>query len=192
MASDLSDKCRTSKHGSISRHDDVPIDLTWPAVDRAWWGHESRGRARAHETKVVWCTGVGAPTLPTVIASLSSAVHVLIVDDDESLRRALARAIRRAGHDVESYASVEALMAHGVPARDACLVLDLELPGTGGANFKRMLVASGHDMPTVFITAWDAVEARDALAGLVPSPILHKPFQNEALLDAIGRACRHA
>jgi len=119
-------------------------------------------------------------------------LQIFIVDDDDSLRRALARTVRRAGHDVESFPSVEALLARGVPRGDACLVLDLDLPGAGGADLKRMLVASGHDLPTIFITAWDADEALDALDGLASIPILHKPFPNEALLDAIGQACRPA
>lgn len=119
-------------------------------------------------------------------------LQIFIVDDDDSLRRALARTVRRAGHDVESFPSVEALLARGVPRGDACLVLDLDLPGAGGADLKRMLVASGHDLPTIFITAWDADEALDALDGLASIPILHKPFPNDALLDAIGQACRIA
>lgn len=130
------------------------------------------------------CAGCRLPGPPVV--------HILIVDDDDSLRRALARTVRRAGHDVESFASAEALIAHGLPAADACLVLDMDLPGQGGADLKRMLVESGHDLPTIFITAWDIDEAREALAGIAPSTVLHKPFQNEALLDAIGQACRHA
>ena len=54
-------------------------------------------------------------------------MQVLLVDDDESLRRALARTIRLAGIDVEAFESVEALLARGVPERDACLVLDVDL-----------------------------------------------------------------
>jgi FixJ family two-component response regulator len=145
-----------------------------------------------HTTKVVWRDDPPRPRLPASQASRPPVVQILIVDDDDSLRRALARTVRRAGHEVESFGSVEALMAHGLPSVDTCLVLDLDLPGRGGADFKRMLVESGQDLPTIFITAWDADEARDELAGIAPSTILHKPFQNEALLDAIGQACRHA
>jgi DNA-binding NtrC family response regulator len=57
---------------------------------------------------------------------------VLLVDDDDSLRRALVRTLRLDGFDVTGYASVEALLAAGVPEGDACLVLDVNMPGIDG------------------------------------------------------------
>jgi len=113
---------------------------------------------------------------------------VLIVDDDESLRRALARTVRIAGFEVESFGSIEALLARGVPERDACLVLDVDLPGVGGIEFKRTLTEAGRDLPTIFITALEAAEVSEPLAALAPVAVLYKPFDKAALLEAIGRA----
>jgi FixJ family two-component response regulator len=115
---------------------------------------------------------------------------VLLVDDDDSLRRALARVIRLAGFEVDGYRSVEALLAHGVPERDACLVLDVDLPGIGGIEFKRTLAAAGRDLPTIFITALEPREVGEPLAALAPVAVLYKPFNKEDLLEAIGRAGR--
>ena len=112
---------------------------------------------------------------------------MLLVDDDSSLRRALARAIRLAGFDVEAFQSVEGLLARGVPERDACLVLDVDLPGIGGIEFKRTLAAAGRDLPTIFITALEPVEVDESLANLAPVAVLYKPFDKEDLLKAIGR-----
>ena len=114
---------------------------------------------------------------------------MLLVDDDDSLRRALARTIRLAGFEVEAFPSVEALLARGVPERDACLVLDLDLPGIGGIELKRTLVNSGRDLPTIFITALEPAEVSGPLAALAPVAVLYKPFNKEDLLEAIGRAC---
>lgn len=113
---------------------------------------------------------------------------MLIVDDDESLRRALVRTVRLAGFEVESFQSVEALLAHGVPERDACLVLDVDLPGTGGIEFKRTLAEAGRDLPTIFITALEPAEVGEPLAAFAPLAVLYKPFDKAALLEAIGRA----
>ena len=113
---------------------------------------------------------------------------MLLVDDDESLRRALARAIRLAGFEVDAYRSVEALLAHGVPERDACLVLDVDLAGIGGVELKRTLAEAGRDLPTIFITALEPAEVGEPLAALAPLAVLYKPFDKEALLEAIGRA----
>jgi len=114
-------------------------------------------------------------------------MHVLLVDDDASLRRALARAIRLAGFEVDAFQSVEALIAHGVPERDACLVLDVDLPGIGGIEFKRTLAAAGRDLPTIFITALEPAEVGKSLADVAPVAVLYKPFNKEDLLEAIGR-----
>jgi len=124
-----------------------------------------------------------------VLAPRPAKLHVLLVDDDDSLRRALARSIRLAGFEVEAFRSVEALLAHGIPECHACLVLDVDLPGIGGIDFKRTLVEAGRDLPTVFITALAPTEVGAALAALEPLAVLYKPFSKEDLLAAIGRAC---
>jgi FixJ family two-component response regulator len=115
-------------------------------------------------------------------------LHVLLVDDDDSLRRALARSIRLAGFEVEAFRSVEALLAHGVPERDACLVLDVDLPGIGGVELKKTLAAAGRDLPTIFITALEPAQVGAPLAALAPLAVLYKPFDKKDLLEAIGRA----
>jgi FixJ family two-component response regulator len=114
---------------------------------------------------------------------------VLLVDDDNSLRKALARTIRVAGFEVHGYASVEALLEAGVPQHDACLVLDVDLPGQGGLAFKRMLRDVGRDLPTIFITALEPERVSESLAALDPVAVLYKPFSNDDLLGAIDR-CR--
>jgi FixJ family two-component response regulator len=123
-----------------------------------------------------------------VLAPRITELHVLLVDDDESLRRALARTIKMAGFEVEAFASVEALLARGVPERDACLVLDVDLPGISGIELKRTLIAARRDLPTVFITALPPAEVSEPLAALAPLAVLYKPFNKEDLLAAIGRA----
>jgi len=115
-------------------------------------------------------------------------LHVFLVDDDDSLRRALERTIRLRGFEVEAFRSVEALLAHGVPEQGACLVLDVDLPGIGGVELKRTLAAAGRDLPTIFITALEPAEVGAALAALGPVAVLYKPFDKDDLLAAIGRA----
>lgn len=115
--------------------------------------------------------------------------HVLLVDDDDSLRRALARTIRLAGFEIETFESVEALLAQGVPEEHACLVLDVDLPGIGGIEFRRTLADAGRDVPTIFITGLEPADVTESLAALAPVAVLYKPFNKDDLLAAIGRAC---
>jgi FixJ family two-component response regulator len=111
---------------------------------------------------------------------------VLLVESDASLRRALARSMRLAGFEVEPFASVETLLASGVE-EGACLVLDVDMPGIGGIEFKRALIASGRDQPTIFMTAAGRDELDAQLARLDPVAVLHKPFGKEDLLEALRR-----
>lgn len=114
--------------------------------------------------------------------------RIVLVDDDESLRRALARTMRVAGYAVESYGTADELVQAGVGCAGACLVLDISLPGTSGADFRRALSAAGQEPPTVFITALDRIDAQAALGKLAPFTVLYKPFRNEELLAAIQGA----
>src|SRR5512134_343035 len=124
----------------------------------------------------------GTANTRAVFAPRTRGWQVLLVDDDDSLRRALARTIKRAGFEVGAYASVESLLAEGVPERDACLVLDVDLPGIGGVELTRTLAGAGRDLPTIFITALDPGEVGESLAALGPVAVLYKPFANEDLL----------
>jgi FixJ family two-component response regulator len=117
-------------------------------------------------------------------------LHVLLVDDDASMRRALARAIGLAGFEVEAFAAAEPLIARGIHPDDACLVLDIDLPGIDGIECKRRLDAAGRHLPTVFVTALMAADVGASLARLEPTAVLYKPFNKDDLLEAIGRACR--
>jgi len=112
---------------------------------------------------------------------------IVLVDDDDSLRRALARTLRLAGYDVQAFRSAEDAAAAHPSWASACLVLDVDLPGMDGIAYRRALAGAGAEPPTIFITALD----RDDMKGRLhePAVVLHKPFRNDELLLAIDRAC---
>jgi FixJ family two-component response regulator len=115
--------------------------------------------------------------------------RILLIDNDASLRRALARLMRLAGFEVESFASVEALLESGsLDHHEGCLVLDVDMPGAGGIEFKQALVEAGRDRPTVFITASEREGLDAQLARLHPVAVLRKPFTKEDLLEALDLA----
>jgi FixJ family two-component response regulator len=96
--------------------------------------------------------------------------------------------MRLAGFKVEPFASVEALLAFGAVEQAACLVLDVDMPSIGTIDFKRALIASGRDRPTIFMTASEREGLEALLARLHPVAVLHKPFSKDDLLDALRRA----
>ena len=114
--------------------------------------------------------------------------RILVVDDDASVCRALARLLRSYGYAVETFASAADLLASGPPADALCLVTDVRMPGMGGVELCEQLHAAGRDLPTVFVTA----HGTDGLRSLVleNAPILQKPVAAEQLLAAIASVTR--
>ncbi len=111
--------------------------------------------------------------------------RVVVVDDDDSVRRALERLLRSAGYDVELFGSYRAFVERGEYDRADCLVLDVRMPGQSGLDVQHLLISAGHDVPIVFITGHgDLPMAVQALkAGAVD--ILAKPFDDGIFLKAV-------
>jgi FixJ family two-component response regulator len=119
-------------------------------------------------------------------------VIVAVVEDDPSVRTALRRLLQAAGHQVHPFASAEAFSRRPGQDRPACLVLDVQLPGASGLDLARSLAAAGCPPPVVFITGHaDQAAAARALAHDA-ADVLLKPFDGQALVDAVSRAAvRH-
>ncbi len=118
------------------------------------------------------------------------AGRILVVDDDASVCRALARLLRSYGHEVETFGSAAEVLAAGPPADALCLVTDVRMPGMGGVELCEQLHAAGRDLPTVFVTAHGTEGLRSVV--LQDAPILQKPVSAEQLLAAIESVTRKA
>ncbi len=113
---------------------------------------------------------------------------VAIVDDDTSLRRALARLLRSAGLEVALYASAEEFLeSRSSGALPACLVLDIHLTGMSGLDLLSRLRETGNHLPVLLITAHDDVQTREQAAKLGCAAYLRKPLNPSKLLQEISR-----
>jgi FixJ family two-component response regulator len=115
---------------------------------------------------------------------------ISVIDDDESVRRALRRLIRSAGFDVETFRSAEDFLASGEGYAPACLILDVRMPGMSGLELQRRLATSGRHIPIVFITAHEDEPARRATLDAGAVGFLQKPFDDLALLEAVAKALK--
>ena len=105
---------------------------------------------------------------------------LVVVEDDDHVRRALTRLLCSRGYSVRAFESAEAWLAHICPADG--VIMDINLPGMSGLELDERLKREGRAFPTVFITALDD-------PGPAPSRvILQKPVEAQALLDAIDHA----
>ncbi len=119
---------------------------------------------------------------------MKGAAIVFLVDDDASVRKALARLLKSNGFQVETFASAEEFLKYQRPDASGCLVLDLHMPGVNGLELQRRLNQAGAGLPIIFITGHgdipSSVEAMKAGA----ADFLPKPFDNAGLLNAVRQA----
>jgi FixJ family two-component response regulator len=113
---------------------------------------------------------------------------VYVVDDDETVRRSLARLVRSVGLRVETFPSAQAFLDHKGGDRPCCLVLDVRLPGLSGLELQTAMGQAQRTMPIIFITGRGNVRmsVRAMKGGALD--FLQKPFDGQDLLDAIQRA----
>jgi len=122
------------------------------------------------------------------MASQTNTRIVAIVDDDESVRRALEGLLKAVGLRALGFASAEEFLNSGEQNNTACLVTDIRMPGMSGLDLQARLNSQNLRIPTIFITAHgDANMRMQALrAGAVE--FLAKPFNDDVLLEHVRAA----
>ena len=113
---------------------------------------------------------------------------VFVVDDDDSMRRALSNLTQSVGLLAETFASASNFLAVKLPDAPCCLILDIRLPGLSGLDFQAKLASAKIEVPIIFITAHGDIpmSVRAMKAGAIE--FLTKPFRDQDLLDAIQAA----
>jgi FixJ family two-component response regulator len=113
---------------------------------------------------------------------------VFVVEDDPSVREALASLIRSAGWNVEVFVSAHEFLATVRADAPSCLVLDVGLPGLSGLDLQARMAELRNELPIVFITGHGNIpmSVRAMKAGAVE--FLTKPFHEQDLLDGIQLA----
>ncbi len=113
---------------------------------------------------------------------------VTLVDDDDAVRDSLALLLNFRGYRTRSYDSAEACLKAWRPDWRGCLLLDLHMSGMDGLALQQALLQCGSTLPIVFLTGHgDLAHARAALrSGAVD--FLEKPYEEAALLKAVGEA----
>ena len=110
---------------------------------------------------------------------------VYLIDDDESVRRALQRLLRSAGLDVRAFASAEEFLESGNLDLRACIVLDIRMPGLTGFDVQEKLASMGIRIPVITVSAFDDAETRERARKLGAVAFFRKPVDGQALIDAI-------
>ena len=113
---------------------------------------------------------------------------VFVVDDDPSVRTAVKRLLASVGLACETFQNAAEFLTRAERGVSGCLVLDVRMPGASGLDLQRVLNQAGTDLPIIFVTAHADVPltVRAMKAGALE--VLTKPFDDQALLDAVYHA----
>jgi FixJ family two-component response regulator len=110
---------------------------------------------------------------------------VVVVDDDDSLRRSVENLLDSVGMRVRTFASGEDLLRADVLGEAGCLVLDLRLEGMTGLDVMAHLSAAGQAVPVVMLTAHGDEEVRQQALKAGARAFLAKPFRPDELVPII-------
>ncbi|SDH63297.1 MULTISPECIES: response regulator transcription factor [Bradyrhizobium] len=117
---------------------------------------------------------------------------VYIVDDDPALLGSLERTFRAAGLTAGltavSYQTASAFLDAAPDLSEGCLLLDIIMPEMDGLELQERLNSLGFNMPVIVMTAWGDVETAVQAMKSGAVDFIEKPFNDEALLDAINAA----
>jgi len=113
---------------------------------------------------------------------------IAIVDDDESLQRALQDLIESDGLSTLCLGSAEQFLESEARHKAACLIVDIRMPGMSGLDLQAKLKAEGCRIPIIFITAHGDSEMRTLAMGEGAVEFLTKPFSDAVLLEVVHAA----
>jgi len=120
-----------------------------------------------------------------------SRPHILVVEDDESLRRVTQVQLEQAGYEVATAASGDQALAILARAPQDLVITDLRMPGLGGMQLLRRIKAEYPEVIVIVVTAFGTIESAVEAMKLGAYDYLTKPVHADALRLIVGRALEH-
>ena len=116
--------------------------------------------------------------------------QIYVVDDDESVCRALSVLLGTYGFTVGTFPSAEDFFSAVPDNFPGCLILDIRMPGMDGWEALKHLIASGSRRPVIIISADKAVGFNEKALKAGASGFLQKPINDQELVDLINTAVK--
>jgi FixJ family two-component response regulator len=119
------------------------------------------------------------------------AAHMIsIVDDDSIVREAVGDLVQSLGYQAATFQSAEDFLESGCVSETSCLITDLQMPGLNGLDLQSQLMADGHRLPVIFITAFPEDKARNRAINAGAVGFLSKPFEENSLISCLETALK--
>lgn len=116
---------------------------------------------------------------------------VLLIDDDEAMRRSTEQALELAGFEVVAHGSAEAALGQAGPGLNGVVVTDIRMPGMDGMSLLQHLTERDPDLPVILITGHAEVSLAVEAMRRGAYDFIEKPFAVQALATVIRRALEH-
>lgn len=119
--------------------------------------------------------------------SATTRPRILLVEDDDGVRRSLHLLLNGRGFDVRAFASGEDLLADPVSAEAACLIADYRMPDVDGLAVLNGLRARNWNHPAILVTAHRSKDLDERASAAGFARILDKPLRERELTDTVVR-----
>ena len=115
---------------------------------------------------------------------------IAIVDDDPAVRRGTSGLLKSLGFSAIEFSSAEEFLNSGRAQDISCVITDVRMPGMSGIDLQDRLIAAGHKIPIIFMTAFPEERAKTRAIKAGAFGFLTKPFAHNALLGCVHSALR--
>jgi FixJ family two-component response regulator len=115
---------------------------------------------------------------------------IFIIDDDQSMLRALVLLFKASGLDAKAYSSAGEFLKQSHISESDCIILDLRMPGMNGFDLMKGLASQGIIVPVICVTAFDDARSRERARELGATAYFTKPVDDQALIDAVNWAIK--
>lgn len=127
---------------------------------------------------------------------MTDPISIYIVDDDRDVRQSLAFMLGTSGHRASAFAEGEAFLSALPDLEPGCVLIDVRMPGMDGLGVLGALQQACRDWPVLVMTGHGDTDIAVQALRSGAHDFLEKPFEEELLLECIGRAAplipRHA
>lgn len=120
------------------------------------------------------------------------AKTIHLVDDDEAIRHSASFMLRHAGYTVRTYKDGVTFLEEAGPEDTGCILLDVRMPIMDGLEVQAALADHGIAMPVIVLTGHGDVSVAVAAMKAGAVDFLEKPYEKQALLDAVEKGFRRA
>jgi FixJ family two-component response regulator len=110
---------------------------------------------------------------------------ISIVDDNESVREATKSLLRSLGYGAATFACAEDFLQSDQLNDTSCVITDVQMPGLSGIEMQSHLIARGHRMPMIFVTACLEEKMRTTALKAGAVGFLTKPYNVDCLIEHI-------